>query len=185
LVELHVASGDPRWLRESHRLAALAAELFAAPEGGFVQVPPDGEQLIVPKVEIDDHPTPSGNSMLAYVLLRLARIWGNDELERKAVGVLRLVRDQLERIPSSLGWSLVALDQHLAPPRELAIVGPRDAAVARAAVEQAAATDVIAFGPAEDVPLLRGRGLVDGRPAVYACERFVCALPVTDPAGLE
>jgi hypothetical protein len=185
LLELHVASGDPRWLRESHRLAALAAELFAAPEGGFVQVPPDGEQLIVPKVEIDDHPTPSGNSMLAYVLLRLARIWGNDELERKAVGVLRLVRDQLERIPSSLGWSLVALDQHLAPPRELAIVGPRDAAVARAAVEQAAATDVIAFGPAEDVPLLRGRGLVDGRPAVYACERFVCALPVTDPAGLE
>jgi hypothetical protein len=185
LLELHVASGDLRWLRESHRLAVLAAELFAAPDGGFVQVPPDGEQLVVPKVELDDHPTPSGNSMLAYVLLRLARIWGEDDLERRAVGVLRLVRDHLERIPSAFGWSLVALDQHLAPPKELAIAGPRDSAVARAALERAAATDVIAFGPAEDVPLLAGRGLVDGLPAVYACERFVCALPVTDPAALE
>ena len=184
LLELHVASGDVRWLREAHRLAELAAELFAAPDGGFVQVPPDAEQLVVPKVEVDDHPTPSGNSMLAYVLLRLARIWGDDGLERQAVGVLRIVRDQLERIPSAFGWSLVALDQYLAPSRELAIVGPRDSAVARAAVERATATDVIAFGLAEDVPLLRGRGLVDGRPAVYACERFVCGLPVTDPAEL-
>jgi len=56
--------------------------------------------------------------------------------------------------------------------------------VARAAVGAAAPTDVVAFGPAEGVPLLVGRAEVDGRPAVYVCERFVCALPVTDPAAL-
>ena len=53
--------------------------------------------------------------MLAYVLLRLARIWGDDELERRGVSVLRLVRDSLTRAPSAFGWLLVALDQHLAP----------------------------------------------------------------------
>ena len=120
--------------------------------------------------------------MLAYVLLRLARIWGDDELERRGVSVLRLVRDALAALPTAFGWMLVALDQHLAPHRELAIVGDRDAPVARAALEQAAPTDVIAFGPADDVPLLAGRTEVDGRTAVYLCERFACALPVTDPA---
>ena len=157
LMELHVASGDVRWLRESHRLALLAIDLFADPDGGgFFQTPADGEQLVARKKELDDHPTPSGNAMLAYVLLRLARIWGDDELEQRGVSVLRIVRDALVRAPSAFGWLLVALDQHLAPHREIAIAGAPDAAVARAAVAAAAPTDVIAFGPADDVPLARG-----------------------------
>jgi uncharacterized protein YyaL (SSP411 family) len=184
LMELHVATGDPRWLRESHRLATTMVELFADEEGGFFATAADAEALVARKKELDDHPVPSGNAMAAYVLLRLARIWGDDELERRAVSVLRLVRDSLPRAPTAYGWLLVALDQHLAPHREVAIVGPRDAAVARVAVERAAPTDVIAFGPADDVPLLEGRTEVDGRPAVYLCERFACRLPITKPAAL-
>jgi uncharacterized protein len=186
LLELHVATGDARWLREANRLARLAVELFADDEGGgFFQTAVDGEQLVARKKELDDHPTPSGNAMIAYVLLRLARIWGDDELERRGVSVLRLVRDGVGRAPSAFGWMLVALDQHLARRRELAIVGRRDAPVARAAVAAAAPTDVVAFGPAEEVPLLAGRTEVGGATAVYVCERFACRLPVTRPEDLE
>jgi hypothetical protein len=41
---------------------------------------------------------------------------------------------------------------------------------------------IVAFGPADGVPLLEGRGLVDGKPAVYICERFACRAPAVDPA---
>ncbi len=180
LMELHVASGDPRWLREAHRLGTLAIELFADDErGGFFQAPADGEELVARKKEVDDHPTPSGNAMLAYVLLRLGRIWGDDELEQRGVSVLRLVRDSMARMPTSFGWMLVALDQHLAAPRELAIVGDHDAPIALEHVASAAPTDVIAFGPADDIPLLAGRTEVGGKTAVYVCERFACRAPVT------
>ncbi|HEY3182341.1 MAG TPA: thioredoxin domain-containing protein, partial [Gaiellaceae bacterium] len=186
LYELHVATGELRWLEEAHRLARLAVELFADDEnGGFFHTPRGGEELVARKKDFDDHPTPSGNSMLAYVLLRLARIYGDDELERRAVSVFRLVRDALVRVPSSFGWTLVALDLHFAPPREVAIVGPPDAQVARAALARWDPRAVVAFGPAEDVPLLEGKGLVDGRPAVYVCERFACRAPVTEPSELE
>ena len=94
--------------------------------------------------------------MLAYVLLRLARLWGDDELEARGVSVLRLVRDRSCALPSSFGWMLVALDQYLAPHRELAIVGDRDAPVAQAALAAAAPTDVVAFGPDEGDPAARG-----------------------------
>jgi hypothetical protein len=185
LMELHVASGEPQWLLEAHRLATLAVDLFADDESGaFFHTPRDGERLVARKKELDDHPTPSGNAMLAYVLLRLARIWGDDELERRGVGVLRLVRDSLTQAPSAFGWLLVALDQYLAPHREVAIAGDPRAPVAVAAVEGAAPTDVIAFGPADGVPLLEGRTEVDGRTAVYLCERFACRLPVTEPDQL-
>jgi uncharacterized protein YyaL (SSP411 family) len=185
LLELHVATGELRWLEEAHRLARVAVDLFADDErGGFYLAPAGGEELVARTKELDDHPLPSGNSMLAHVLLRLARIYGDDELERRAVSVLRLVRQALERAPSAFGWALVALDLYLSPPRELAVVGPVDSDVASAALARWEPRTVVAIGPAEDVPLLAGKGLVDGKPAVYACERFACQAPVTDAAVL-
>jgi len=185
LLELHVATGEVRWLEESHRLARLAVKLFADDaNGGFFHTPRDGEELVARKKDFDDHPTPSGNSMLAYVLLRLARIYGDDELERRATSVFRLVRDSIVRAPSAFGWMLVALDLHFAPRREIAIVGPSDSAIARAALARWDPTAVVAFGPADGVPLLEGKTLVQGRPAVYVCERFACRAPVTEPADL-
>jgi uncharacterized protein len=184
LYELHVATGELRWLEESRRLALLAVELFGDDErGGFFLTPSDGEALVARQKDLDDNPTPSGNSMLAFVLLRLARIWGDDELERSAVGVLRLVRDVVSRAPSAFGWALCALDLYLSPPRELAIVGGPDTEVARAALRGFDPNAVVAFGPGEGVPLLEGKTLVDGKPAVYVCERFACRAPVTDPAA--
>ena len=185
LYELHVATAELRWLEESQRLARLAVELFGDDErGGFYETAVDAERLILRKKSFDDHPTPSGNSMLAYVLLRLSRIYGDDDLERRAVGVLRLLHGALTRAPGSFGWALCALDLHLSPHRELAIVGPPGSAVAGAVLAGFDPNAVVAFGPAEGVPLLEGKALVDGEPAVYVCERFACRAPVTDPAQL-
>jgi uncharacterized protein YyaL (SSP411 family) len=196
LLELHAADGDPRWLAEARRLAQLAKELFADEErGGFWLTSSDGEQLVARTKSFDDHPTPSGNSMLAYVLLRLARIDGDAELERRAAGVLRLVRDAATRAPTAFGHALSALDLYLSPPRELAIVGPREDAVtrelARAALADWRPNMVVAWSAgagdaaAQEVALLAGKDLVGGLPAVYACESFACQRPVTDPRQLN
>jgi uncharacterized protein len=186
LLELHAATGELRWLEEANRLARVAAEHFYDEEnGGFFQTPDDGEELVVRKKAYDDSPAPSGNSMLAYVLLRLSRIYGDDALEEKAVSVLKLERTMLAAAPSAFGWGLVALDLYLSPRRELAIAGPPDSDVARAALRRWDPRSVIAFGPAEGVPLLAGKTLVDGKPAVYVCERFTCQAPATDPRDLR
>jgi uncharacterized protein YyaL (SSP411 family) len=186
LYELHVATGDLRWLEESRRLALLAVELFVDQErGGFFLTPVDGERLVSRKKDFDDHPTPSGNSMLAYVLLRLARLWGDENLERHAVSVFRLVSRLLPQAPSAFGHALCALDLHFSPPREIAVIGPPDAEVARAALASFDPNAVVAFGPSDEVPVLQGKGFVDGLPAVYVCENFACQAPVTDAARLE
>jgi hypothetical protein len=185
LLELHVATGELRWLEEANRLARLAVELFADEEqGGFFRSPVDGEELVARKKDLEDQPTPSGNSMLAYVLLKLARTYGDDELERRAVGVFRLVHQALSRVPAAFGHALTGLDLHFSAPREIAIVGPVDSPVARAALEPFAPNTVVAIGPSDEIPLLAGKGLVDGQPAVYVCERFACQAPLTRAADL-
>ena len=183
LLELHAATGELRWLLEANRLARLAVELFGDDErGGFFLSA--GEELVVRRKDLEDQPTPSGNAMLAWVLLRLARIYGDDELERRAVSVFRLVHRAAGRVPLAFGWALSALDLHFSPSRELAIVGPPDSEVARAALAAFDPNTVVAVGPGEGVPLLAGKALVDGQPAVYVCERFACRAPVTEPGEI-
>ena len=84
-------------------------------------------------------------------------------------------------LPASSPGLLCGLDLWLSPPRELAIVGDVEAPVARAALAPFQPRTVVAVGPSEEVPLLAGKGLVDGQPAVYVCERFACRAPITEP----
>ena len=97
----------------------------------------------------------------------------------------------MERAPHALGQTLCALDMLVSPPQEIAIIGPREEAATR---ELAAAAlggfhpnAVVAYGDGageDDLPLLAGKTLVNGRPAVYVCERFACRAPLTDPAAV-
>ena len=182
LIELHVATGEIRWLREARRLALLAVELFADDEaGGFFLSPADGDPRVPRTKDLQDTPVPSGNSMLAFVLLRLSRLWADEELERRALSVFRLVEPALRRAPGFFAWALCGIDLWLSPPREIAIVGDVEAPVVRAALAPFQPQSVFAVGPSDDVPLLEGKSLVDGQTAVYLCERFACRAPVTQP----
>ncbi|HEY3106286.1 MAG TPA: thioredoxin domain-containing protein [Gaiellaceae bacterium] len=187
LVELHWATSGLRWLEEARRLVGVAAKFEDSERGGYFV---DRHGLVAERKEFDDHPTPSGNSMMAFVLLRLARIYGDAELEKSAVGIFRVARPLLERAPTAVGHLLCALDLHFSPPREVAVVGASEE-LRRAALEGFRPNTVFAFaeGPTDAIPLLAGKNLVDGRPAAYVCERFACQAPVTTPetlrAGLE
>ncbi len=185
LLELHVATGELRWLLEANRLARLARELFADERhGGFFLAAREADGRVPRSKELQDTPTPSGNSMLAWVLLRLARIWGDDELEQSAVSVFRLIEPALRRAPGAFAWGLCGLDLWFSTPREIAIAGDVSAPVSRAALAPFQPNTVVAVGQSNDVPLLQGKDRIDGETAVYVCERFVCRRPVTEPSEL-
>ena len=195
LLALHLATGDLRWLEESRRLTELALELFDDPvAGGFFLAPTGGEQLVARTKDVDDNPAPSGSSLIASNLLRLGRIYGRRDWEDRAEAALRLVRDTVTRAPQAFGRLLGVLDQHLAVPREVAIVGGPEAAgrdALRAVLdERPDPRRVVAIGDPDDprfeaVPLLAGRGPLDGAAAAYVCERFACRRPVSAPEELR
>ncbi len=195
LLSLYGATFHPRWLAAARGLAERMVELFADRDGGgFFYSGADGEALVARTRDLEDHPTPAGNSQAAHVLLRLAGLTGDAALEERAAGALALVRGEMGRFPQAFGTALIALDDHLADRREIAVVGPADdartAELVGAARAGAAPADALAAGDpadpaaAEAAPLLADRPLVDEAPAAYVCVGFACRAPVTSPEEL-
>ncbi len=99
-------------------------ERFADDErGGFFETSNDHEQLVARRKDLEDNPIPSGNSSAAYGLLRLAALTGEHEYEQRAVGVFRLLHHVAPQHPQAFAHLLQALDFHLAPVKEVALVG--------------------------------------------------------------
>jgi len=195
LLALYESTFEPRWFEHARELAKTIVARFGDPErGGFFSTSADHEELIARRKEIGDHPIPSGNSSAAMGMLRLAALSGEREYERQAEGVFALFAGPAIEHPDSLAHMLLALDFHLSPTREVALVAPGGAGFPAAVEELAAVVRaqprphlVLAGGPegATEPPLLRDRPVVDGRPTAYVCESFACKLPVTEPAELE
>jgi hypothetical protein len=196
MLALFSRTGDLRWFREARRLADDLVRLFADEErGGFFQTGIDGDPLVVRPKELYDNAVPSGNSVAAEVLQRLALLTGDRDLERIGVSALRPIRDVLGRAPAGFGHALQALDLYLGPSQEVAVVGASGDPATRKLIDEIVTARflpnvVVAVAAPEDreaaaeVALLRDRPMVDGKPTAYVCRRFACRLPVTTPEAL-
>jgi uncharacterized protein len=188
LLTLYESSFERRWFEQAQDLAETMIARFGDPErGGFFSTSADHEALIARRKEVGDHPIPSGNSSAALGLLRLAALTGERPYERQAEGVFALFARTATQHPESFAHLLRALDFHLSPTREVALVGD-DLGELAAAVRSAFRPHlVLAGGPESEAtpPLLEGRTTLDGEAAAYVCENFTCRLPLTDPADLK
>jgi uncharacterized protein YyaL (SSP411 family) len=196
LVALHGLTLEPRWLAAARQLADAMVELFWDPAAeAFYDTGTDHEALVVRPRSLFDSAVPSGTSAGADVLLRLAVLTGDDRYERVALASLRAVAPLMARYPSGFGRSLAALDFHLGPPLELAVVWPPGAPEAdrapllrevwRRYLPARVVTGAAAGSPALDAsPLLAGKTAPGGRPTAYVCERYACQAPTAEAAEL-
>ncbi len=185
LLVLYEATFEERWYAEAVAVAEAMIERFGDPErGGFFTTAEDQPHLVTRRKDLEDAPTPSGNSAAALGLLRLARLSGSPDYERQAAGVLALHAPVAARHPGAFGQLLQALDLYMSPSREVAVVG--EGPLTQVLRSRYRPHQVLAGGDggASVVPLLADRTSVDGKQAAYVCERFTCQLPVTDVEAL-
>jgi uncharacterized protein YyaL (SSP411 family) len=190
LIELFQASGEVRYLREAKRLAdMLITEFWDEEAGGFYFTANNHEELLVRKKDYFDNATPSGNSVAADVLLKLARLTGEEKYERFAVTVLRLAASQFRRYPQGFGRILSVLEFYFNPTKEIVLLGDSEE-LKREIWRGFLPNKVVvlaenADNSAEFIPLLQGRTLIDGKPTAYVCENFACQKPVSTTEELR
>jgi len=192
LVALYEATFDLRWLGEASRLTRLLIAQFGDDQNsGFYQTGLDHEQLVVRRKDFIDNAIPSGNSLTAELLLKLAVLTGNEDYRRQARLICLVMKESMARQPTGFGRLLCALNHLLVPSQEIAIVGDPEGADTAALLQVVRSrylpTSVLAVKrPGEEsmLPLLEGRDLVNGQAAAYVCENYACKLPVTDVQAL-
>jgi uncharacterized protein YyaL (SSP411 family) len=195
LLELYASSFDRLWLDEARGIVDAMLRLFWDDGvGGFFDTGADHEQLIVRPRNLYDNAVPCGSSVAVEVLLRLAALTGEDRYEHHALSALRPMADLLGRHPTAFGRFLCALDFHIGPQVEVALVAPRRMDETQPLAQEVFGRflpNLVAAGMIDGhnemtagVPLLEGRTAIDGKPTAYVCRNRACELPVTERAAL-
>ena len=198
LLSVYEATFDRRWLDRSRQLADAAIALFwDETRDAFFDTGTDQEALVVRPRNLFDNAVPSGASLAIDWLRRLAVHFDDGRYEAIAGRALRPMADLMKRHPAGFGRYLCALDFHLGPVTEVALVWPPGAepaaggpgeALLQAVFGRFAPNRIVAGAPdgaaADGLPLLVDRRARDGRPTAYVCRRYVCQAPTTDPADL-
>jgi uncharacterized protein YyaL (SSP411 family) len=195
LVDVYEATFDRRWLDEARALAEEMVRLFwDEKREGFYDTGTDHERLIVRPRNLFDNAVPCGSSVAIETLFRLAILTGERRYEATALQALRPMADLMTRYASGFGRFLGALDFHLGPVVEVALVAPAGgdglALLAGEVFGRYLPNRVVVGGLAGDakgadgIPLLQNREAVGGRATAYICKNYACELPVTDRAAL-
>ncbi len=193
LLALYQATFAPCWYTAAEELAEFVLEHFAGPDGRFFDTSDVHEELVTRPRSLQDNAVPSGNSMAAWVLLRLSQLGVEPRYAQVARRSLRQVQELLAEYPLGFGQWLTALDYALADTREIAIVGDPQAPDVQAALricrDGYRPHQVVAAGAPGDgtavVPLLQDREQIEEKATVYVCVDFTCHEPITDLERLE
>lgn len=187
LLELYQTTFETRWFSEARRLADHVLAHFGHEGGGFYDTSDDHEQLVARPRNLQDNATPSGNTQMAYNLLRLTAYTGDARYEEAVLPVYRSLREAMAQYPSAFGLGLSGLFLLVHRPVEVAVVGAWDAAqplldVAQREQFQPRVVSAWAGENQGDVAtpeLLAYRMMRGDVPTVYVCQNFTCAMPVT------
>jgi hypothetical protein len=189
---LYELTFDDAWLARARTLADASVEWFWDDDAGaFFDVPRDHETLVTRPRDATDNATPSGTSLAAELLARLADLLQDESMRRRASYVLETIAEPMARHPAAFGHALGVVDLLVRGAVELAIVGDPAAedfrALTRAAGERYIPSLVLAGGAARnsaEIPLLADRPTPEGRATAYVCRNYTCDAPVTDAATL-
>ena len=195
LLDLYEAQFDLRHLQAAVRLTEKQRELFEdAVSGGFFSSAA-GEQDLVLRVKEDyDGAEPSGNSLAAMNLLRLAQMTGRADFRESAGKTFAAFASRLSHVPVAVPQMLAACEWVMGQPREVIVAGERTAAGALLATLRArfVPSKVVLLVDSEEaraeltkgVPSIGSMTELGGRAAAYVCRNYTCQLPVTEPADL-
>ncbi len=192
-LSLYELTLDASWLTRARLLGdSMVASFWDESTNIFFDTAHDHERLITRPREVTDNATPAGTSLAVELLLRLAELFRDADMQRRATWVLETLAGPLAQHGAAFGHLLGAADLAIHGATEVAIVGDPTREDFRALTAEVARqylpSLVLAGGAPGDgagVALLEDRVAREGRATGYVCRQYLCSEPTSDPGRLR
>ena len=194
LLDLYETQFDVRYLETAVKLAEKQSTLFEDRQhGGFFSTAAGDSSLLLRMKDDYDGAEPSGNSVAALNLLRLAQMTDRRDLRESAERTIAAFASRINNIPSAVPQMLVAYEFSLSTPLQIILVGGRSTAEARALLEvlhrRFIPHGIVLFVDESSrkvlsgyLPVIETMTASNKQTTAYVCENYACKLPTADPA---
>lgn len=189
LLDLYTARQDPSLLKSAIKLMEQQIAFFSDEKGGFYDTP-ESTDLLARMKSAYDGAEPSGNSVAALNLQRLAHLAGKKEWDVRAKKSIESFGRTLAGYPPAMPLMLSAMDMQLDKPKQVVVAGGRDDEDTRMLLREVHSRYlpntiiVLADGGEnqsflkEHLPFLATTEKIQDKATAYVCENFTCRLPV-------
>ncbi|HEX3026125.1 MAG TPA: thioredoxin domain-containing protein, partial [Clostridia bacterium] len=191
LIELYEATFEQSWLELALKWTKKSITLFWDEDGGFYLTGSDVEDLPVRQKSSHDGAIPSGNSVAAMNLIRLARLTGKSSYEQMAVSLIESFGEEIESYPSAFTAMLCARMYLEHGGAEIILTNGEEFDELLKKLPLFSPFTVTAVcglgheGLADLAPFMREMKNIDGKAAAYCCKNGACSKPVTDSRAFQ
>ena len=176
LLALYEATLDSAYLERAKQFCYKAvSDFWDKEQGGFFLYGAENEQLILRPKETYDGAVFSGNSAMAYNLVRLYLLTGEEQYRELAERQLDFLSTEAEQYPAAHAMFLVALSDYMDWPEKITIVLKENQKPANLSCKIPLDTVIcILEEPTEEYPLK------NDKTTFYVCRGRACQPPVND-----
>lgn len=186
LIHLHEITTDTNWLVKAKQITGYVIKNFKEEDTGFFFYTSFSQQdVIIRKKEVYDGAVPSGNSIMAYNLWRLAILFDIPEWKQQSLDMVASLGNAIVKYPTSFANWACLLQEVINGTNEIVVTGNNY----RQLYDEILAIYIphrVMMGaekPAKSFPLFAEKEIA-GKTAIYLCRNYTCLQPVFSTTGL-
>ncbi len=189
---LYEAVGEKRYLDLAKSWTYTMNNHFWLEEGGYAFTADDSPPLFVRARMLFDQPIPAANNIMIQNLSRLMILTADPAYADRINTLVNGFAAESQRVFYSMGAYFAGLENALSA-LQLVVIGPlnnpKTHELAAAVLGRALPTKVLSVMAPEDSfpenhPMF-GKGMLNGQPTAYVCQRGTVSAPITNPVALS
>ena len=184
LIDMYEASFDSKYLELAKKYANILVEQFYA-DGQFKQSL--SKNIVINSGNSMDNATPSYNFMCSLLLIRLHHYYGNKKYREIVEASMDKAGTYINQYPHAHSTAIF-VQNYLSPgPKEIVLAAEtKDEALMDIVKQEYLPCKILACSSTKmALPIIEGKKMVNGKPAIYICKNYTCKEPITDESRLR